>query len=229
MSCFFFNRYTINIFGFIVWIHYFYFFIQEKRYNYAQLELRAIPTSRSRQSPPGASPPCSLSPGEVVSRSLLCKWAPWSSSQSLPQWMHPQEVTAADVFTSPQARAWQLFHPVAYLWPPTATTSTAWASLPVTAPMEVWVHWGSQPPPRWYPQGWAGSLVDKLFGDFHSPVMVIVLWVPRAFRISGLQQHDHLWPGLGSHKPTARRPTWQKQSQAPILSSHHQSPDFQRP
>ena len=44
---------------------------------------------------------------------------------------------AAEVSTSPQARAWQPSPPAARSWPPTTTTGAAWAPLPVTAPAEV--------------------------------------------------------------------------------------------
>ena len=38
---------------------------------------------------------------------------------------------------SPQARVWQPSPPAAQLWLPTATTGTTWATLPVTAPVEI--------------------------------------------------------------------------------------------
>ena len=44
---------------------------------------------------------------------------------------------AAEVSTSPQARAWQPSPPAAGSWPPTTATGAAWAPLPVTAPAEV--------------------------------------------------------------------------------------------
>lgn len=59
------------------------------------------------------------------------------------------------------------------------------------------VPWGSHLPSPRSLQGWPGSLTEELlFGDVHSPVHG-QWWV-----FPDLQQHDHLWPGWGSHKET---------------------------
>uniref|UniRef100_A0A7N9CIH3 Uncharacterized protein n=1 Tax=Macaca fascicularis TaxID=9541 RepID=A0A7N9CIH3_MACFA len=75
----------------------------------------------------------------AVSRSLLCKWAPWLSVP-VPATRDRAPRPARGCRpgpTSQQARAWRPSPPAARSWPPTTTTGAAWVPLPATAPAAV--------------------------------------------------------------------------------------------